>query len=615
MFKLKSSSLLISLMLIISSLTAQSIERIEPPFWWRDMQDNTLQLMVYGPDIASTDVSVNSDVIKLVATHRLTSPNYIFLDLNIMPGASRSVAKLTFSKNGQEVASQDYVLEERRPGSSDRIGFGNSDVMYLITPDRFANGDTSNDQLAGMREGYNRTEDFGRHGGDIEGIRQHLDYINQMGFTAIWINPMLENDQDKYSYHGYSVTDYYKVDPRYGSNEDYVELSKEAKSKGIKMIMDVIANHCGSFHWWMSDLPSQDWIHQPFRQTSHRKATLLDPYGAPEDREAMVQGWFVKSMPDLNQRNPFMSKYLIQNSIWWIEYADLDGLRQDTYSYPYRDFMTDWSCAIMNEYPNFNIVGEEWVLDPAMISYWQRDKTNSDHYSACLPSLMDFPMTTKLHEALKEDEGRTTGLIKLYETLTNDYLYPHPEDLVIFPDNHDMSRILTQVNEDVDLAKMAVVYILTTRGTPQIYYGTEILMSNPGTDSHGVIRSDFPGGWQGDSVNAFNGDNLSGEAIAMQNYMSGLLNWRKNKAVIHHGELMHYVPENSFYVYFRTLDNEKVMVVLNKNTDDTKLALDRFERHLKDYQNGVDIISGRALPLGDSLAIPARSAMVLELGR
>ena len=483
---------------------AQSDLRVEPPFWWRDMVNKELQLMIYGQDIASAELDIagpGAGAITIRAVHQLANPNYVFVDLTVAEGTDATSFDINLT-GAEGTSTYTYQLLQREPGSAEREGFGTKDVMYLITPDRFANGDPSNDEVAGMREGYNREQDFGRHGGDIEGIRQNLDYIKEMGFTAIWLNPILENDQDKWSYHGYSTTDYYKVDPRYGSNEDYANLSREAADMGIKMIMDIIVNHCGSFHWWMNDPPSPDWIHyynEDFVRTNHRKTTLLDPYVAPSDRDEMVKGWFVESMPDLNQKNPFMATYLIQNSIWWIEYAQLAGIRQDTYSYPYRDFMTDWTCAIMAEYPNFNIVGEEWVLDQSMIAYWQQGKVNHDGYTACLPSLMDFPMTAALHNALNGDEDRTTGLIKLYEMLGSDYHYADPSELVIFPDNHDMSRIYTQINEDYGLYRMAIAYILTMRGTPQLYYGTEILMHNRGTDSHGVIRSDFPGGWSGDA--------------------------------------------------------------------------------------------------------------------
>ncbi len=606
-----------ALFIFLTPLCFSQLDRVEPPFWWRGMNNNFLQIMAYGENIAKTDISIDSDVVTLQAIHQMSNPNYVFIDVVVADGSDPSSFKIDF-QGDNSIIHYDYELRERKEGSANRRGFTNSDVMYLITPDRFANGDPNNDEVDGMIEGVNRAEDFGRHGGDIEGIRQHLDYIKDMGFTAVWLNPVLENNQEKYSYHGYSTTDYYKVDPRFGTNQEYAQMSAEADAMGIKMIMDIIVNHCGSAHWWMNDLPSIDWINgtgKPYVQTNHRKATLLDPYVAPADRRQMVEGWFVPTMPDLNQRNSFMSTYLIQNSIWWIEFAHLAGIRQDTYSYPFREFMTDWTCAIMDEYPNFNIVGEEWVEDPAMISYWQQGKHNEDGYSSCLPSLMDFPMTMALHRALTEEEGWSTGLRELYEVLAKDYLYADPSNLVIFPDNHDMSRIFTQMNEDFDLYKMALTYILTMRGIPQLYYGTEILMANPGSRRHGEIRSDFPGGWTGDLVDAFSNQGLTDQQNEARNFVKKLLLWRADSEVIHKGRLMHYSPANGVYVYFRMLEDDMAMIVLNKNTNPVQLDLDRFDANINGYQAGTDVASGVVYDLGDQLSIPSRASLILQLSR
>ncbi len=614
--KLRYAILVLACLCIFSGVDGQVINRVEPPFWWVGMQNPKLQIMVYGEDISGTQPSIEAEGVKLTAVHRLASPNYLFIDIEIEPDVQFGSIPVKFMVDGESLISYQYELKPREPASANRQGFNNSDVMYLITPDRFANGDETNDEIAGMREGLNRTEPFGRHGGDIQGILDHLDYIKEMGFTAIWLNPVLENNQDEASYHGYATTDYYKVDPRFGTNDEYVNLSEQAKDMGLKMIMDIIVNHCGSEHWWMEDPPSNDWINyygQPYQGTNHRKSTLIDPYVSPSDRELMVKGWFVPTMPDLNQRNPFLATYLIQNSIWWIEYAHLAGIRQDTYPYPYRSFMADWTCAIMQEYPNFSIVGEEWVENPAIIAYWQQDKINPDGYTSCLPSLMDFPMTSNLHRALKEEEGWSTGWRRLYENLANDFLYAHPEQMVIFPDNHDMSRIFTQVDEDYDLFKMALVYILTMRGTPQLYYGTEILMSNKGTDSHGIIRSDFPGGWQGDDVNAFSGEGLTEDQKGAKAFVRKLLRWRKNKNVIHSGKLMHYVPEDGIYVYFRYDGTEKVMVVLNKSHDVKDLDLNRFKESISDATTATEIVTGGNYTLASSLKIPARGSLILEL--
>ena len=552
----------------------------------------------------------------LKATHQLTNNNYLFIDLEIGFEAEPGIYEIQLLENAEIKISFQYELRKREIESAERVGFNNSDLIYLITPDRFVNGNPKNDVVEGLKEGENRSLEYGRHGGDIQGIVDHLDYFKNMGFTAIWLNPVLENDQAKWSYHGYATTDYYKVDPRFGSNEEYVELANKANQMGIKMIMDMIVNHCGSEHWWMKDPPSDDWINyygHPYQGTNHRKISLFDPYAAPIDQKEMVEGWFVPAMPDLNQRNPFMATYLIQNSIWWIEYAKLAGIRQDTYSYAFREFLTDWTCAIMDEYPNFNIVGEEWVMDKTIISYWQRGKINHDGYSSCLPSLMDFPMNSNLHQGLREDETWGQGLIKLYENIGNDYLYPDPNNLVIFPDNHDMSRVFTQLNEDYDLFKMAITYIMTMRGIPQLYYGTEILMSNKGTESHGIIRSDFPGGWEDDAASAFTGKGLTDQQKEAQQFIKKLANWRKDKKSIQKGHLMHYVPNDGVYVYFRYLDDEKIMVVLNKNKELFNLDLGRFQTSIGNTISATDIISDKKMNLGDSLSLDPRSVLILQL--
>lgn len=603
------------LMLLTYTLSAQLVDKIEPPFWWSGMQNDKLQILLRGNGLAKYDISIASKEAKLINLYEADSPNYVFLDVVIPHQMKASSFEIVIKDNTDFYETYTYQVKSRTMKPENRVGFDNSDVMYLITPDRFANGDTANDEVVGLQEGLDRIDHFGRHGGDIKGIRDNLDYIKDLGFTAIWLNPILENDVAKASYHGYSTTDYYKVDPRYGSNADYVELIAEAKSKGIKVIMDMIANHCGIDHWWMEDPPFKNWINgqdQPYTQTNHRKATLLDPHAAAADRVEMEDGWFVPTMPDLNQRNPFMATYLIQNSIWWVEYSDIAGIRQDTYSYPNADFMGEWTCAIMNEYPNLNIVGEEWVLDQNMIGFWQDDNPNS--YQSCLPSLMDFPLTFSLVDALKEEEGWGTGLIRLYENLAKDYIYADADAMVIFPDNHDMSRIYTNVNEDFELYKMAIGFIATMRGVPQFYYGTEVLLSHPGTDSHGEIREDFPGGWEGDTANGFTNQNLSDQAIAAKAYMKSLLQWRKDKSVIHSGRLMHYVPRDGVYVYFRYNASETVMVIINKQDEAVELDLSRFSERLDGYTKGKDCITSQFVDLSSNLlTADGKSITIYEL--
>ncbi len=614
MLNLRSLNHICLFILIQGSIIAQSVEKVEPPFWWVGMKKNSLQLMVTGQGIARTTPIINSEEVSLVTAHKVKNPNYLFLDIE---WTTNQPLQFDIDFQGAEnPLSITYDLKPRENGNT-RIGsFDNSDVIYLITPDRFANGDTNNDALADLKDGYNRSAEYGRHGGDIQGIIDHLGYIKDLGFTAIWLNPILENDQPQWSYHGYATTDYYKVDPRFGSNDQYAELCKKANEMGIGVIMDIIVNHCGSEHSWLSDPPMDDWVNYQdveYQNTNHRKYTLLDPYAAPIDRKHMVEGWFVPAMPDLNQRNPYMATYLIQNSIWWVERVGLAGIRQDTYSYPFKEFMTDWTCAIREEFPDFNIVGEEWVDDPAIIGYWQEGSNNKDGNNSCLPSLMDFPMCMNLHMALREEEQWNQGWVKIYETLAKDFQYPSPNDLVIFPDNHDMSRIYTQVNEDYDLFKMALTYVLTMRGIPQLYYGTEILMSNTGSESHGIIRSDYPGGWEGDTVNAFTNEGLSEKQIQAKEWLTKLLQWRQDKTAIHNGQLTHYAPVNGAYVYFRYDAEATYMIILNKNTDESALPVSRFADHIKKHTRGVDVSTGIEFSLLGELNLSPRSSYILEL--
>ncbi len=596
---------------------AQKVDKIEPSFWWADMKSPKLQVMLYGEKIGHLMPEISYEGVKVEKSIRVKNSNYLFIDLDI-EGAKPGKFDIVLKDGEKTALTQAYELRARKPNSAMREGFNSSDVMYLITPDRFANGDPSNDAVAGLSDQPNREHPGGRHGGDLQGLLDNLDYFEDMGITTLWVNPVLENNQPIYSYHGYSTTDYYKVDARYGSNELYKKLVDEAGKRGIKCIMDMIVNHCGSEHWWMKDLPMDDWINfqnEPYQQTNHRREALQDPYAAPSDRKLHNDGWFVETMPDLNQNNELMATYLIQNSIWWIEYLGLAGIRMDTYSYPDKYYMTEWTRRVMEEYPNFNVVGEEWSENPAIVAHWQKGKVNHDGYVSYLRSLMDFPMQKAISEAMNDEENHwNKGLIKMYHGLANDFLYPEPNELVVFLDNHDMSRFYTQVGEDPALLKMGLAYILTTRGIPQIYYGTEILLSNPGTEDHGIIRSDFPGGWKGDKVNAFTGKGLSEDAKDVQSYLKTLMNWRKGKTVISQGELTHFAPENGHYVYFRYNKDKTVMVVLNKNKEASQLKLGRFHRYLKQAKAGKNVADGKVYDLkGESITVPAKSALILEL--
>ncbi|WP_439509717.1 glycoside hydrolase family 13 protein [Marinimicrobium koreense] len=604
-------------LMISASTLADTIERVEPPFWWAGMRDPTLQVMVYGDNLGDWSVTLDHRHVSVTDVHRVESDNYLFIDLEVADEFRGGEITLQFSDGKGRSLNQDYAFHTRRKHSSEREGFNTSDAIYLITPDRFANGDPSNDTLPELQEAANRDSSVGRHGGDIAGMVKHLDYVADMGFTAIWPTPMLENDQAVYSYHGYSTTDHYRVDARFGSNEDYRQLSLQGRSKGVGLIQDVILNHIGSGHWWMDDLPTSDWLNyqNDFKPTTHYRTTVQDPYAADIDKREFADGWFVESMPDLNQRNPLLANYLIQNSIWWIEYADLYGIRTDTYSYSDKDFLTEWTRRIMEEYPNFNIVGEEWSTNPNVVSYWQRGKNNRDGYISYLPSLMDFPLYSSLRQALTEEESWNQGLIRVYESLANDNLYADPQGLVIFAENHDTSRLYSLVDKDLGKFNIAMTILATLRGTPQFFYGSEVLATSPKTRDDGAVRSDFPGGWEGDTVNGFTGEGLSEAQSDAQEYLRRLLNWRKQNSTIHNGDLLHFAPHNGVYVYFRHSDDARVMIAINHTNDSRALDLDRYRQGLEGYQLGRDALTREQISLERELTLTPMSVRILELVR
>ncbi|NJL13027.1 MAG: glycoside hydrolase family 13 protein [Microscillaceae bacterium] len=598
-----------------------ALNRVEPAYWWAGMQNPTLQILLHGRRLAGLEVRIEGTQVRMQQVIQTDNPNYLFVYLDIGQAPAQTF-QILLQKNGKTLFRQPYDLIARAPQSSRRKGYGPEDVIYLITPDRFANGNPGNDNNADYSETANRQNPGGRHGGDLEGITQHLAYIQQMGFTALWLNPVLENNMPEYSYHGYAITDFYKVDARFGSNEGYRQFCQAAHQKGLKVIMDMVMNHCGREHWMYADPPARDWFnYQAEAQggqyiiSNHARTTMQDPYAAPHDRHLLQKGWFVSDMPDFNQQNPLLAAYLIQNTLWWIEYANLDGIRMDTYPYPDARFMQEWACAIMAEYPHFSLVGEEWSRNPLVVAFWQRDKVNPNGYTSCLPQVMDFPLQHALVQALNtEKETWEAGLIKLYEALANDFVYAHPEDLMIFLDNHDMDRFYTQIRENLAHFKLGLAYLLTMRGIPQVFYGTEILMENTAyPENHLIIRADFPGGWPGDASNAFTGEGLRPDQKEAQEFCRLLLNWRKNKPLIHEGKLMHFFPQwNGTYVFFRYNETEKVMVVLNKSDKTETLNLAQF-RGLLTEKEGREVISGKVMPLVDTLAVPAKTALILEL--
>jgi neopullulanase len=616
------------------------IERVEPPNWWIGFKDTNLQLLVKEDNISTSTPEISYQGVTISETHKGTSPNYLFIDLNISENTKAGKFDIVFKDENENEKVHTYELKDREKASEEYKGFNSSDVIYLITPDRFANAKPENDIISGLKENtINRKDNYARHGGDIKGITDNLTYIDEMGFTAIWPMPLLTNDMAQWSYHGYAITDLYEIDPRFGTLDEYKELSQKAQEKGIKLIMDQVANHCGSEHWWMKDLPFSDWINYQedferlpvsveemrtpngeydwnrinkyFTNSNHRRTTNQDSYASKYDSKLMSDGWFVPMMPDLNQRNPFMAKYIIQNSIWWIETVGLGGIRQDTYPYSDKAFMSDWAGAIMNEYPNFNIVGEEWSTNPLLIAYWQEGNKNKDGYNSNLKSSMDFAMQEKIIQALNEDESWDKGLVKIYEGLANDFAYANPSNVMIFPDNHDMSRIFTQLEGDISKTKMALATILMLPRIPQIYYGTEILMNDfEKLGDHGLIRTDFPGGWQDDAVNAFISVGLTANQKDMQTYLKAVLNYRKSSKAIHDGNTIHFAPNNGVYVLFRILDDEIVVLILNKNDQPVDLELSRFEEVGLNDKTLKNIVTDEEIIWNDNLTINKKGVML-----
>jgi len=609
---------LVALLLCLGAMqvvAADRVERIEPESWWVGMKSDRLQLMVHGDRVAELEPTLAYAGVLLEGVERVENPNYLFINLRIAPETRPGTLRIDFKRGRSKVASRSFVLQAREPGSAARAGFGPADVIYLLMPDRFANGDRSNDSVEGMPDRLDRSKPLGRHGGDLQGIVNHLDYVAGMGFTQLWLNPVLENNQPEASYHGYAITDFYRVDARLGTNEGYRQLSREARARGIGLIKDVVLNHCGSEHWWMRDPPTRDWFNHGgmFVVTNHVREALQDAHGTEADRRSFADGWFVATMPDLNQRNPYLATYLIQNTLWWIEYAGLSGLRVDTYPYSDRDFLTAWSQRVMEEYPNLNAVGEEWSSNPITVSFWQRGRQPQDGYVSYLPSLFDFPLQEAVAKGLLEPEGWGTGLRRIYRVLAADSIYPDPYNLVTFHDNHDMSRMLTALGGREDLNRMALAFVLTARGIPQLFYGTEILMGNPGTEDHGVIRSDFPGGWAGDRRNAFTGQGLSDAEAGMQDHVRRLLLWRRDASALHGGRFTHYVPTDGLYVYFRHNDAQTIMVILNNSDAAQTVDTRRFHEVIGAATTGTDVLSQQQHRLELGVPVPGRSATILEL--
>ena len=603
-------------MLSLLSANAQKkkqidIKRIEPAFWWTGLQQKEIQLLVYGTEISGANVEVNYPGGSISKIEQVENPNYQFIYLKLDENVKPGVVTINF-KEGKLKKTIPFELKSR--SKTTYKGFNASDAIYLITPDRFANGNTANDSIKSLYQGVNRNKPFSRHGGDIQGIINQLDYIQNLGMTTLWINPLTENNQPEFSYHGYAITDFYKVDARFGSNEDFKKLTDLCHQRNMKMIIDLVFNHCGNEHWFIKDLPEKNWIHQfdTFTQSNYRLATTADPHASQFDKEKMEKGWFDRHMPDLNQENPRLATYLIQNTIWWIEYLGLDGIRVDTHPYPEKNFMSRWTKTIMDQYPDFNIVGEVWEEHVLLTSYYQTNATNTDGYQGYLPSITDFPLCFAINTGLMQNDGWAEGMAKIYYALAQDFAYTQPNNNVIFLDNHDITRFATNMKGDIAKQKIGFALLATLRGIPQVYYGMEIGMLGSG-DNHGTLRADFPGGWKEDKRNAFAQTGRTQEENELVNYLSKVFTWRKNANAIHNGKLMHFVPENGTYVYFRYTDTESVMVVTNNTTQEKTLALDRFKERVSGYQLGKEVVSEKTFNLNQSITIPANTTYIIEL--
>lgn len=607
--------LFLSLLLALfatSALAADQV-KIEPAFWWSGMKNPELQLMVYGKDIAGYLPSIQYPGVQLKSSVALESPNYLLIYLNV-ENAQPGTFDITFTQ-GKKSFKMPYELKARKANADQIKGFDSSDVLYLIMPDRFADGDPSLDQIP-MRTDYkiDRNNPNARHGGDLAGIEQHLDYIEDLGVTAIWLNPVLENDMKGGSYHGYATTDYYRVDPRFGSNEDYKRLIDKTHQKGMKVVMDMIFNHCGSDHPWMKDVPSHDWFNNldHYLQTNHDKEAYFDPYVSDYDKNAMINGWFVPTMPDLNQKNPHVAKYLIQNSIWWIEYSGVDGIRQDTYPYADVDMMRDWCEAVELEYPDYNIVGEAWMNYTIGSAYWQRGSRLNFGKDTGLKSVMDFRLMGIAHDVFHADGG----LQGVFEHLCYDYVYPDINHVLRFLENHDTDRFLREMpksSEDLYAYKQGITFLLTIPGIPQLYYGQELLMNGTKEKSDGYIRLDVPGGWAGDKVNQFEASGRTAVQNEAWTFMQTLLKWRKGNDVIAKGKMKHFMPNRGVYVYERSLNGKRVIVLMNGSSKAVELPLDRYAESLQGAAQGKDVLTGRTVALGTSLSMKAKEILVLEL--
>ena len=605
-------------LLLSSSVFAQSkLERIEPMNWWVGMHNPKLQLLIHGNQIAAYEIRINYPSVKLLEVHKVENPNYLFADLEISTTAKAGKMTIGFFLNGKKRFENVYELKERTQNTNGIQAVTNKDLIYLLMPDRFSNGDPKNDIVKGMKETkLNRDSMYYRHGGDLQGLINKLDYLKDLGITAIWMTPEIENDMSLASYHGYAATDHYKIDPRYGSLALYKTLVDKVHEKGMKIVKDIVHNHMGTEHWFFKDMPMKNWVNEwpVFTQTSYRDEPVMDPHASKADQKKMLDGWFVPTMPDFNQRNPYVQNYITQNHIWWVEYAGIDGLRLDTYPYNDPEYMKDWANKIKAEFPTLSIFGETLVNSAAAQAYFTGGNTVSRGFDTELPGVTDAVMKNAIYEALNGKSGWTDGVFRLYTTVAQDFLYQNADRNVIFLDNHDMSRFYSMVNEDLNKYKSGMALLLTLRGIPQVYYGTEILMKNY-SNPDGLVRSDFPGGWTGDKSDKFTAAGRTPQENEAWNYFRTLANYRKSSPALQNGKMMQYVPENGLYTYFRYLPEggKTVMVIVNGDDQAKSLETARFAERISDATTATNIITKEQLNTLKTIAVPAKGTLVLEL--
>ena len=613
-----SLSLLASLAATAAKPSSPQINSVEPPYWWTGMANDTLQIMLSGPRIGLTETSMKPyEGVSLIESVRLDSPNYLLLYLTVSDTAKPGVLDFTFS-DGKKKAALRYELKERSKAVKAQ-GFDASDVLYLIMPDRFARAGATTDAEASRGLEYavevDRADLNARHGGNIAGMEQHLGYIDSLGVTAIWVNPVLENDMPGGSYHGYATTDYYRIDPRFGTNGQWRDFVGKAHDRGIKVVMDMIFNHSGSNHRWMKDMPSRDWYNFPDSAvtTNFRLSTLHDPYVSDYDKKRTVDGWFVTAMPDLNQRNPHLRRYLSQNSIWWIEDSGIDGIRMDTYPYADERAMASWIDDVMAEYPGFNIVGECWYANEGGEAYWQRGSKVNPNGDPRLPTVMDFVLSIKARDAFKGQTDRLEGLNTIYDHLALDYLFPDPTHILTFLDNHDTDRFLLEEPDDLGWWKQAVTFLLTSRGIPQIYYGTELLMNGTrAAGGDGNVRRDMPGGFPGDKTDAFTAAGRTDKQNEAFDFIQKLLQWRRGNEAIARGSLKHFMPENGLYVYQRRSGDKEVTVILNGNDSPVTTTMERTLEILPYGSQRRDMLTGETITISPEMTFSPRQILILE---